>query len=327
MDKLWYSKGVATQLARPISWVFGGITAARRKYLTSQDRPWLPPIPVVVVGNISVGGTGKTPVIIELAKALQHAGLRPGIVSRGYGGKAPQYPLLVTADTPTKHAGDEPVLLAKRTNVPVVVSPNRVEACKYILEHPGCNVILSDDGLQHYKMGRHIELVLIDSERGLGNGYLLPAGPLREGEWRLKTCDWVLANGEGYEGECDTSFTVEATAFCNIKTNERQALEQWNGREADALAGIGNPGRFFASLEKAGVLCLPQIYPDHYDFTEADINQPGDGPVVMTEKDAVKVKAFANQRHWYLEVEAKLPESFVEAFVDRVKLIKENLIR
>ena len=230
IEDSWYKDSGWTKLLSPLSSIYGNLSMQRReKFLSNQSTLWQPPVPIVVVGNISVGGTGKTPVTLALIEYLKSLGYTPGVVSRGYGGKALSYPYQVMSDSSAAHSGDEPLLIKQRTNCCVVVDPDRVAAAKYLLEVSDCDLIISDDGLQHYALVRHIELAIVDGERGLGNGRLLPAGPLREPAQRLGEVDFVLVNGGHWSysaGEANR-FSLQPEHFVNVKTGEIKALVQW----------------------------------------------------------------------------------------------------
>ena len=258
-------------------------------------------VPVIVVGNISVGGTGKTPFTLLLCDLLRQQGWTPGVISRGYGAAIRQ-PLLVTTDASADEVGDEPLLLAQRSLCPVVVCPDRVAAAKFLLAQTHCDIIVSDDGLQHYRLARDIEIILLDGNRGLGNGQLLPAGPLREGAWRLAQADLVVANS--------LSLT-QADGVMSLKPGTAQAL---NGSDTlqpcpvTLVAGIGNPQRFERTAVAAGFTVLARHYfSDHHKFTAADFSGIS-GPVLMTEKDAVKCRAFAKTDWFSLAVQAQLDD-------------------
>jgi tetraacyldisaccharide 4'-kinase len=293
----------------PLVWVV--VHLRRRQFL--RNPPPANTVPVVVVGNITVGGTGKTPLITLLAERAQALGLHPAVVSRGYGGKATRYPLLLTADTPVEHSGDEPRLLFNRLNAgaslcPVVVDPERRRA---VAELAGqADIIFSDDGLQHYAMARAAEIVVVDHARGFGNGWLLPLGPLREPLSRLKTVDLVVRNGD--------DFQVQPTALVSAVSGEQIALQSFSGREVVAVSGIGNPQRFYDSLRSLGMQPREHSFADHHQFQPDDLafhDQNPDLPLVMTEKDWVKCRHFAQPDWWYLQVSA-VPEPALLAQLD-----------
>ncbi|WP_262965853.1 tetraacyldisaccharide 4'-kinase [Methylobacter psychrophilus] len=276
------------------------------------------PVPVIVVGNITVGGTGKTPLVIWLAQFLKDSGFKPGIISRGYGGQAQSWPQTVTAGSDARQVGDEALLIATQTGCPMAVGPLRVEAAKMLLSQADCNVILSDDGLQHYALNRTIEIAVIDGERRFGNGHCLPAGPLREPIERLQRVDFVIVNGEKYEDH-EFSMQLVGQTLVNVVTGEQKPLPEFNAVECHALAGIGNPERFFKQLEVAGLICTTHSFPDHYPFQRHDIDFGDNKPVLMTEKDAVKCTEFAGLQHWYLPVKAVPDAAFSEQLLNLLK--------
>jgi tetraacyldisaccharide 4'-kinase len=275
-------------------------------------------IPVIVVGNINAGGSGKTPLVLWIAKFLEAAGWRPGIVSRGYGGRIAalgEPPVEVSIASDPAAVGDEPLLLARRAGCPVWIGADRVAACCALrIQHPECNVLVLDDGLQHYRLGRDIEIAVVDT-RGFGNGYLFPAGPLREPVSRLAAVDAVVSNGasigKGY------AMRLEGRRFAMLIDASRVVdAAELGSKRVHAVAGIGDPARFFRHLEALGLDVVPHPFPDHHQFAAPDL-EFGDGlPVVMTEKDAVKCKAFAAvaaaaaQRFWVLPVSAELDPAF-----------------
>ncbi len=303
--RFWLAKGTLSAALLPLAALYRGLIALRR---WSYRRGWLAsyrlPCPVIVVGNIFVGGTGKTPVVLYLVEQLRGLGLRPGIITRGYGGRRGGGPLWVAPDSDPAEAGDEAVLLARRALCPVVAAPDRVAAARHLLAQADCNVLISDDGLQHYRLRRDLELVVVDAERGLGNGRLLPAGPLREPAARLQEVDMVLANGEG-SALTPYCFRLVPGDCVNLASGERRPLTAAAfAGPVHAVAGIGNPGRFFASLRAHGLSLIEHGFPDHHRYRAADLALPGDRPILMTEKDAVKCLAFASGREWYLPVTA-----------------------
>jgi tetraacyldisaccharide 4'-kinase len=313
---VWYKDTFLGILLLPFAAIFSGIVRVRRfLYRKGWLKSHTLPVPVIVVGNITVGGTGKTPLIIWLAELLVTSGYKPGIISRGYGGKSDTWPQIVTENSDVNQVGDEALLIAKRTFVPLVVGPSRVESAKKLLAEFGCNVLLSDDGLQHYKLNRDIEIAVIDGERRFGNGYCLPAGPLREPIERLGNVDFVVVNGEIIEDHEFFMKLIGDTAI-NMLTGEQKLLQVFRGVKCHALAGIGNPGRFFKLLESVGLSCAPHSFPDHYQFQQHDIEFGDNNPVLMTEKDAVKCFAYAGQNQWYVPVKALPEPSFGEQLLN-----------
>lgn len=323
LQQHWYGRPGWLWLLLPLEWLFRAVAALRRMlFRCGLLRRFRAPVPVIVVGNIAVGGTGKTPVTLALCKALRGFGYRPGIVSRGYGATPPHMPFLVKADSDPQHSGDEPLLLARRSGCPVVIAPRRADAVRDLLKVADCDVVICDDGLQHYALARDIELVVIDGARGLGNGHCLPVGPLREPASRLQRVDAVLINGDveadnglGIDGH---TIALTPTALVNVATGEQLAPEAWSGQQVHALAGIGNPERFFGTLRRLGIDPLTQPLPDHHLFTAADLRFGDTLPIVMTEKDAVKCAPFATERCWYLAVETTLPDSLIQTLLGRI---------
>lgn len=330
LENSWYKDTGWSKLLAPLSSVYGSICAKRRdKYLSAHTDLWQPPVPVIVVGNISVGGTGKTPVTLALIEHLKLLGFKPGIVSRGYGGKAPSYPYQVMADSSAEYSGDEPLLIKQRTDCCVVVDPDRVAAAKYLLTIADCDLIISDDGLQHYALVRHIELAIIDGERGLGNERLLPAGPLREPVQRLSQVDFVLINGGdwNYSAGESSRFSLQAMHFVNVKTGEIKALSKWIDTPCHAIAGIGNPQRFFDTLADVNInLQSHKAFADHHKITEAELLFSDDFPILMTEKDAVKCQDFSSDKLWYLSVNAKLPMDFLTKLALTLTQLRDDKI-
>lgn len=319
IEKLWYRRSGFTYLLRPFSWLFRSIVFIRRLfYRLGVKKSTRLPVPVIVVGNVTVGGTGKTPLVAWLAHTLTAQGYRPGIVSRGFQGRATQWPQNVTKDSDPKLVGDEPVLLAYRTGCPVVVDPNRVSAAQYLLAHHTCDVVISDDGLQHYALTRDIEIAVVDGLRHFGNRLCLPAGPLREPLHRLNQVDFIVCNGAHEPGWF--AMQLRPDEVYNVADpSQRLSLEACRERQWHAIAGIGHPERFFLQLEHLGLNIHGHRYPDHHAFLKADIEFGEDDVVMMTEKDAVKCRDFADQRHWCLPVTAELPGAFSEALLERLR--------
>lgn len=321
LERAWYGPRRYTRWLAPLAWLFGVVTRWRRKrYLADASLRYRAPVPVIVVGNVAVGGTGKTPLIAELAVDLAQRGYRPGILSRGYGGRAERYPLLVDpAESSPLQTGDEPLLLARRTGCPVAVAPNRRLAAELLLEQH-CDLILSDDGLQHYALERDLEIAVVDGVRGLGNGQLLPAGPLREPPARLDEVDFVVVNGAvGQLRPGAVAMVLAPTRLVPLAGGAACEPSMWAlGPQVHAVAGIGNPARFFDSLRQLGFAPIEHAFPDHHAFEPADLCFDDGLPVIMTEKDAVKCLGFAQAGHWFLEVQARLPDTFLEALAARL---------
>ena len=316
----WYSPR-PVWFCIPLAWLFGLLSGLRRAaYDLGLLRRATLPVPVVVAGNISVGGAGKTPFVLWLAMALTTRGCKVGIVSRGYGGET-RSPRLVTPDSDPAVVGDEPVLLARRSGLPLAVCRDRAAAVELLCSRYALNLVISDDGLQHYHLPRALEIVLLDGERGLGNGWLLPAGPLRETERRLASVAFIVikrtpAGRFTWPDALYMSLSTD-TAVC-LADGRRIPLERFAGKAVHALAGIANPEQFFATLEAAGLKVDRHPLPDHARLETADFSFPGDAPVFMTEKDAVKCRGMMSPRHWYLEASARFADADEARIVERV---------
>ena len=336
-NRLWYQGHWSAWLFWPLTLLFSGLSRHRRdQYLKGAKPAYRPELPVIVVGNVSVGGTGKTPVCIWLIKALQQQGLRPGLVSRGYGGKAPYYPHMVSETDPASVTGDEPLMIHLRTGAPVVVDPDRSSAVRQLVDSGEVDVIISDDGLQHYRLSRTIELVVIDGERGFGSAKLLPMGPLRESVDRLATVDAILVNGEPVHSSLKTSvcqknnvfpFTLLPEGWVALNSESEaclQNLQQEDQSVVHAVAGIGNPRRFFDTLTQMGISHQAHVFPDHYDYTELDL-EPFEADIVLTtEKDAVKLRRFGRLRGGYLPVDAQVRPDLINVIMSRLDEFQQH---
>lgn len=316
-------------LLLPLSLLFWLASSLRRRaYRSGLLKSHRVPVPVVVVGNIAVGGTGKTPLVIALVKLLQAQGFHPGIVSRGYKGES-KLPRPVTVQSEPAQVGDEPVLLAVRASVPIWVGQDRVAAAQALLgAHPEIDVIISDDGLQHYRLARDVEVVVVDAARWFGNGQLLPAGPLRESPRRLKQVDAVVINGWQRGAPLKRrEFTMQLAGelLYNLRNPELKARpEVFAGQRLHAVAGIGHPQRFFKQLRALGLNIVEHPFPDHHPFTPQDLPFGEREPVVMTEKDAVKCVDFAGDNIWVLPVEAQLDPGFGLAVLEKLRSLKHG---
>jgi tetraacyldisaccharide 4'-kinase len=338
----WYDKNVRWPLLlKPLESLYIYLSKSqKRKKLQHQ---WLPPCPLIVVGNISVGGTGKSPLTIELIDVLQRKGYKVGVVSRGYKANIESFPHQVTANDDTALVGDEPLMIVKRTQVNLVIDPDRVSACRYLLVNNDCDVIISDDGLQHYAMGRDIEICVVDSARGVGNGHCMPVGPLREPPARLKTVDYIILNGADNQNKNAGNWSnQEGLAPCftmqlkpiewqQLKTQQAFSFDQFNqlvtenSYQVTAFAGIGNPQRFFNSVEQLGVSANTQNYADHYQYSEQDFTQLNDKSVLcMTEKDAVKCENYVPAQSYYLKIAAQLEPEFIGQLCDQLEKIAKQ---
>jgi len=288
-----------------------------RRWKQECRRPRQYVVPVIVVGNITVGGTGKTPLVIHIAELLKESGYKPGIISRGYGGESEEWPQKVTAASHPRLVGDEPVLMATRTKVPVVVGADRNTDMQCLLNTYDCDVIISDDGLQHYKMPRTVEIVVIDGQRRLGNGLCLPGGPLRESAKRLNTCDFVVTNGDNPKNG-EYAMHVVGHRLISLNHHGNKVLTDFVGKTVHAVTGIGNPERFFTHLEQAGLSIIRHCFVDHHAFQKQQLMFDDDYPVIITEKDAVKCKGFSVDNCWYLPIEADLSAEFDQAILAKL---------
>jgi tetraacyldisaccharide 4'-kinase len=325
----WYGKRAWTFLLLPLTVIFVLLANFRRYWILRYTQKRLI-TPVIVVGNISVGGTGKTPLLIALVKWLQQQGFNPGVISRGYGGKASHYPYLLDATSTAVEAGDEPITIYQQTGCAVCVGPDRVAVAR-VLEDQNCDVLLSDDGLQHYRLARDIEIAVVDGQRGLGNGWRLPVGPLREPKARLKTVDWVVVNSPsndfvmpGLEDLFYVPMQICAQDFINLQSDEKISAVEFNSTKVNAVAGIGNPQRFQNTLIQLGITAELHEFPDHHRYTASDLQFSNNLPVVMTEKDAVKCREFAQPNWFYLPITANLPDSFWSALQQKLERICEQ---
>ena len=309
----WYAGHPALVLLRPLEWLYRAVVQRKRmRFLAGEGEIYRAPVPVLVVGNITVGGTGKTPLILWLIEHCRSRGLRVGVVSRGYGAQPPSLPWRVRADDSASVAGDEPLLIVQRSGVPLMIDPDRGRAVASLLRAEQLDLILSDDGLQHYRLARDLELVLIDAARGLGNRRCLPAGPLREPLERLRSVDALLYNGASEDPQGGYSFNLQPQALINLLSGETRSLEHFPpGQALHAVAGIGNPQRFFNTLEGLHWRPVRHAFADHAPYSAEVLNFSPALPVVMTEKDAVKCRAFAAPDWWYLAVDGQPSPAFV----------------
>jgi tetraacyldisaccharide 4'-kinase len=322
LNSIWYERGSPPWWLAPLSLLYGGVVAARRfSYSRGLRRASRLTCPVIVVGNLTVGGTGKTPLVCWLVAHLTERGYRPGVVTRGYGGSARDVRRISAADDPLV-VGDEPVLLARRTGAPVAVGRNRPAAAQ-LLVSAGCNVIVSDDGLQHYAMARDCEVVVIDGDRRFGNGWLLPAGPMRETRGRLDEADVIVINGGRALREDALSMRLEAKTAVALQGGAVRPLRTFAGTCVHAIAGIGNPERFFNMLRAGGIEVAGRPLADHARLRREDIDFGDDKSVLMTEKDAVKCAAFAGAHHWYVPVSACFEDGessrLLDTVIDRIQ--------
>jgi len=328
IEKIWFQQHPMRFLLWPLLWplslLFKAISTSRRDaYQYGKKKGYKAPVPVIIVGNITAGGNGKTPVVIWLVETLQRLGYKPGVVSRGYGAKAPAYPLLVNKETSTSHCGDEPKLIFQRTKAPVAVDPVRTNAVKELLKQD-VDIVVTDDGLQHYALDRDIEFVVVDGIRRFGNEQLLPLGPLREPVSRLKEVDYTITNGgTALAGEIPMVLVPDLAV--NMVTGERADVSSLTNLVA--WAGIGHPPRFFNTLSELGAkTVITQGFADHQDFEPSQLYalaERGDN-VIMTEKDAVKCAAFAKDNWWYLPVSARISDEDEQHIVETIKEVMEK---
>jgi tetraacyldisaccharide 4'-kinase len=306
--KHWYRRGAIAWLLWPASIAFGAAVVVRRMlYRVRLLRSAHPGLPVIVVGNLVAGGSGKTPLVLWLAEFLRARSWNPAIVSRGYGAKI-DAPRAATLASEPGQVGDEPVLLARRSGCPVWVGPDRLRVIAALRNaHPEVDVLILDDGLQHYRLRRDLEIAVVDA-RGFGNGFLLPAGPLREPGWRLRSVDAVVAHGTSAKGF--SMALAGDTLHRMTDARDRRPASAFAGRRAHAVAGIGDPHRFFLHLAKLGIKVVPHAFPDHHRFTPEELQFGDDAPVLMTEKDAVKLRRDARPNWWVLPVTAQVDPAF-----------------
>lgn len=319
----WYRRSVPALLwlLLPFSWLFRLIVALRRYcYRRGLLKTQRFPVPVIIVGNVTVGGTGKTPFVIWLAEQLSAQGFKPGIVSRGVGGKAQQQPHKVTLEDSPHLIGDEALLMARRANCPVVICVDRCAAVEVLLAHQ-CNIIISDDGLQHYRLARDVEIAIVDGERRFGNGQLLPAGPLREPMSRLNEVNFMVVNG-GDQRDRYTMSLLSDQLVSLANPEQETTLNKFDA--VHAVAGIGHPQRFFKQLQRAGLQVITHPFPDHYLYRSADLNFGDVLPIVMTEKDAVKCESFADERFWWLRVKTVVTAELIDKILVLLKTGEKN---
>ena len=334
IEKVWFQRHLAkywlVPLLLPLTGLFYLLSLARRlAFSLGLLKSYQIEEPVIVVGNIGVGGNGKTPVVVYLVELTKSLGLKPGVISRGYGGEADTYPYLLDDTSTSDQAGDEPILIYQRCHVPVVVGADRVANAQLLIKQ-GCNIIISDDGLQHYRLQRDLELVVIDAKRLFGNGLLLPAGPLREGRWRLQQSDLLIYNGRKPSdnvvlNDKSLQMTLAAKELIQLNTGEKTPLVSFLKQQQtiNAMAGIGDPQRFFTTLQTLGFnIVKQQGFIDHKEFTADDFNQfKTNLPLLMTEKDAVKCQAFAKDNWWYLPVDAQFSEQDEQVLMQKIQAL------
>jgi tetraacyldisaccharide 4'-kinase len=324
LTRAWYAERAHPSLLQPLSWAYAAVMALRAR---GYRRGWLPsghaPCPVIVIGNLTVGGTGKTPLTLWLAEALATRGLKPAILSRGYG-RSGAAARLVDTTADWREVGDEPLLLARRSGLPTAVASDRLAGARLLVE-AGADVILCDDGLQHLRLARDCEIVVIDGARGFGNGRLLPAGPLREPASRVAGADLVVVNGAPTHASLASlggvrllHMDLQAAAAVQVQGAASRPLTEFAGQEVHAVAGIGNPQRFFAQLRALGIHPIEHPFPDHHPLRREDLQFGDSRAVLMTEKDAVKCTAFADARLWSVPVAAHFSDADAQLLLARV---------
>jgi tetraacyldisaccharide 4'-kinase len=323
IEALWQKWHPLTLLLLPLSGLFCVVASLRKAF---YHWGWLNRqsvgVPVIIVGNISVGGTGKTPLVIWLAQKLIEWGYTPGIITRGYGGKSKEWPCEVTSKSSPSQVGDEAILIKRRAGCPVFAGPDRPRAAARLLELYPCDIILSDDGLQHYALHRDIEIALVDGQRRFGNGFCLPAGPLRETSKRLKAVDWVIVNGDVENGEL--GMIVSGESAVALMGGQVKKLADFIDTRIDAIAGIGHPERFFTMLESYGLKINRHPFSDHHDYTSKELTQFSQKTVLMTEKDAVKCERFAKPDFWSVPATASVDPKFEQQLLIKVKRLLDG---
>lgn len=324
LTQKWYQRHPSRWLLTPLSACYRSLIWLRHQaYHRGLFQQCQLSAPVIIIGNITVGGTGKTPFVIWLAQQLTEAGFKPGIISRGYGGQSLSSPQLVSADSDPRIVGDEPVLIAQRSQCPVMVFSNRVIAGKLLLASHKCDIIITDDGLQHYALKRDIEIVIVDGERQFGNQHCLPAGPLREPLSRLQSIDFLVFNGGDHPH--GHKMQLQASALINLHDpTQHKPLADFAGETVHAVVGIGYPKRFFQQLRQQDISLLTHPFPDHHPYQKNDLDFPDDHPILMTEKDAVKCKVFASDNMWFLPVDAQLDTDFSRLLMQRINALNKK---
>ena len=309
LERIWYGKSGWILILRPLAWCFISIVTLRRwLYKLGILKTHTFGIPVIVVGNLSVGGTGKTPLVIWLANYLKAAGYKPGIISRGYFGKANRWPQQVRPDADPIIVGDEALVISRRTRCPMAVGPDRVASTNALRRYADVDIIISDDGLQHYALDRQVEIAVIDGVRRFGNGYCLPAGPLRETKSRLLEVDLIVTNGTAMQQEYAMRYTGKDAI--NLQTSAHRPIDDFKTEPVIAVAAIGNPDRFFNFIRSYGIRITTKAFADHHIYQSGDLAFAGDQTVLMTEKDAVKCERFRMNNWWYVPIEVQMPDEF-----------------
>ena len=319
IEKTWYRRSPWSVLLLPLSVIYGALIQFRAAaYRFGALRRSEVGVPVIVVGNLTVGGSGKTPLVIRLVQLLARAGFSPGIVSRGYRGRTTKIPCLVQEGADPSLVGDEPLLVHQQTGCPVVIDRNRVRGARHLTSQCGVDIVVSDDGLQHLRMSRAIEIAVIDGDRRFGNGYLLPAGPLRESPSRLDTVDFVVTNGgPALPGEYQMRATINEAV--HLTTGERRSLSQFADKKVHAIAGTANPAKFFSDLRLAGLTLCARSFPDHHFYQSSDLNDLHLSTVLMTSKDAVKCRKLAGPDWWAVPQTTEIDDSFKQELLELLR--------
>jgi tetraacyldisaccharide 4'-kinase len=319
IKKTWYRRSPWSFLLLPLSLIYGVLFNLRATaYRFGALRRSGVGVPVIVVGNLTVGGSGKTPLVIHLVQLLARAGFSPGIVSRGYRGSAAKMPCLVQEDAEPSLVGDEPLLVHEETGCPVVIDRNRVRGARYLMVECGVDIVVSDDGLQHLRMSHTIEIAVIDGDLRFGNGYLLPAGPLRESPSRLNTVDFVVINGGSTRlGEYQMRATINEAV--NLTTNEKRPLSEFSDKTIHAVVGTAHPAKFFSDLRLAGLTLYTRSFPDHHLYQTSDLNDLRLSTVLMTSKDAVKCRKIAGPDWWAVPQTIEIDSSFKQALLELLR--------
>lgn len=324
LDKYWYDSNIVSLLLSPASWLYCFIVRFRKiLYSLNIKQSFSADKPVVVVGNIAVGGSGKTPLLIALCDYLQLKGFNPGIVSRGYGGTLTGVKQ-VMHDTPASLVGDEPLMIYQKTLLPVVVGADRVAAVEFLLNNNQCDVVLSDDGLQHYRMKRALEICVVDSVRLHGNGYCLPAGPLREPQSRLQEVDIVVYSGVNDATTQQNSYSFDFVNLHSINGDEQKPISSLVGKTVHAVAGIGHPSRFFQQLRDSGLTIVEHAFSDHHKYEKNDFLEWNNNCIIMTEKDAVKCRDLSLTDAWFVDVKANLSTSLESQLTEKLLPLLDN---
>lgn len=322
INKIWYTKNLWALLLIPFAAIYQLVHSLLKFYYSIFKQTTFT-VPVIVVGNLTVGGTGKTPLVIAIAKKFKDKGLKVGIVSRGYKGTLKTYPYKVSVEDDPVIVGDEPLLLARKTQCSVVIAKKRTTAIDYLIQEEKCNLIISDDGLQHYSMGRSVEIIVIDGQRGLGNGYLLPAGPLRERKKKLHEADLIVVNGF-VQSQTTNTYAMDfvpgkITSLLNDTSYDPIEIKH----PIEGISAIGNPDKFRETLKKMGLKFSYKSFPDHYNFKFEDLGKSKHS-IIMTEKDAVKCQSFATENMYYLPIEADLLPDFWNKLEDLISKYLNN---